>query len=97
MTLAKTVTKMWPTEDLVGIHLALTDDARPDWGAGAQEVVNQIFQVNIPIGVDMALEAQQELGGQAQAAIDKYKRLKAYYVKPAYQTKVTQIDNNLTL
>ena len=97
MTLAATVTKMWPTEDLVGIHLVLTDDDRLDLGAGAQVVINQTFQANVPIGADMALEVQQELGGQAQAAIDKYKRLRAIYVKPAYQTKVTQIDNNLTL
>ena len=97
MTLAKTVTKMWPTEDHVGIHLILTDDDRPDLGTGAQEVVNEIFKVNVPIDADMALEAQQELGGQAQAAIDKYKRLRAIYVKPVYQTKVTQINNALTL
>ena len=97
MTLAKTVTKMWPTEDLIGIHLVLTDDDRPDLGAGAQVVVNEIFQANIPIGADMTLEVQQDVGGQAQAAIDKYKKLKAYYDKPAYQIKVTQIDNNLIL
>jgi len=97
MTLAATVTKMWPTEDLVGIHLVLTDDDRPDLGTGAQEVVNETFQANVPIGADMTLETQQELGGQAQAAIDLYKKLKAYYMKPAYQTKVTQIGNNLTL
>ena len=97
MTLAATVTRMWPTEDLVGIHLVLTDDDRPDLGTGAQVVINQTFQANVPIGADMALEVQQELGGQAQAAIDFYKKLKAYYMKPAYQTKVTQIGNNLTL
>ena len=96
MTLAKTVTKMFPTEDHVGIRLVLTDDARPDLGTGAQVVVNQIFKINVPIDADMALEAQKELGGQVQAAIDKYQRLRAIYVKPAYQTKVTQIDSKLT-
>ena len=97
MALAATLTKMWPTEDHVGIHLVLTDNDRPDLGEGIQEVVNQIFKVNVPIDADITFKAQQELGGQAQAAIDKYKRLRAIYVKPAYQTKVTQIDNALTL
>lgn len=97
MALEKTVTKMWPTENEVGINLTLTDNDRPDLGEGVQVVRNRTFKANIPTDADMSDEVQQELGKKAQATIDNYKKLRAKYDKPAYGTKVTQISNNLTL
>jgi len=97
MALTKTVTRMFPTENTIGIHLVLTDSERPDLGEGAQEVVNETFTANIPSDADMSDDVQIDLGHQAQKAINDYKKLATYYAKPAYQTKVTQIDNNLTL
>jgi len=97
MTLAKTVTKMWPTENEVGINLILTDSERPDLGEGAQVVVSKTFKGNIPANADMTDEVQLQIVKKAQAEIDNYKKLKAKYDKAAYQTKVNQIDNNLTL
>ena len=97
MALAKTVTKMFPTDNEVGIVLVLTDNDRPDLGSGAQVVINQTFKANTPTNADMSDEVQKDLGERAQRAINRYKALRAIYVKPAYETKVTQINNNLTL
>lgn len=62
-------------------------------------VINETFTKNIPADADMSDKVQQSLalGEEAQAAIDNYKKLRAIYDKPVYQTKVTQIDNNLIL
>lgn len=97
MALAKTLTRMWPTENEIGINLVLTDDDRPDLGAGAQVVVSKTFKADVPIDIDMTNDVQQDLGERAQRAINSYKALKVIYDKPVYQTKVNQINNNLTL
>lgn len=100
MALAKTVKRMFPTENAIGIHLVLTDDDRLDLDptVGMKHIViDTIFKRGVPTNDDMSDKVQQELGKEAQAAIDLYKKLKARFVKPIYQTKVTQIDNNLTL
>lgn len=97
MNLAKTVKRMFPTENHVGIHLILTDADRPDLGEGAQVVVNETFTANIPFDTDLTNKTRQELGVKAQSAINRYKKLATYYAKPAYETKVEQIANALTL
>lgn len=97
MALAKTLTRIFPTENEIGIHLILTDNDRQDLGTGEQVVISETFKRNIPTNADMSNEVQMELGKEVQAAIDHYKKLRDFYVKPVYQTKVTQIDNNLTL
>lgn len=97
MALAKTVTKMFPTDNHIGIILILTDDDRSDLGEGAQEVVRKTIKRNVPTNADMSDKVQREIGLEAQRAIDDYKKLKAIYDKPIYQNKVNQIDNNLTL
>lgn len=96
MSLAKTVTKMWPTENKIGIHLVITDNDRPDLGEDEQEVIKETFSRNVPKG-DMANKVRDELELEAQAEINRYKALRARYDNPIYQTKVTQIDNNLKL
>ena len=97
MNLAKTLTRTFPTENRIGIHLILTDSDRPDLGENAQIVVNETFEANIPVDADISNKVQVDLGTRAQAAINKYKKLADYYAKPAYETKVDQIDNNLQL
>lgn len=97
MTLAKTVTKMWPDENRLGINLVITDDDRPDLGAGAQVVIRKTISRQYVSGEDMTNKVRDEIGNEAQGLIDKYKALRVKYDKPAYAIKVTQIDNALTL
>lgn len=96
MSLTKTIIKMWPTENEMGIHLVITDNDRSDLGEGEQEVIKKTFSRNVPKG-NMANKVRDELGLEAQAEINRYKVLRARYDNPIYQTKVTQIDNNLKL
>lgn len=95
--LAKTVTKTFPTENTVGMHLVLTDDARPDLGDGEQVVIDQDFSENFSPGEGIVNEVRDAIGGKIQAAIDEYKRKKTIYDAPTYETARTQIDNALTL
>ena len=97
MALAKTVTKMFPTENRVGINLVLTDDDRPDLGTGAQVVINKTIQRQYIAGQGMANKVRDEIGLEAQGLIDRYKTLKARFDNSTYGTKVNQINNALTL
>ncbi len=94
--LAKTVTKMFPTESTVGFHLILTDDDRPVLGAGVQVVLSKTYSASVPPG-EMANDVRDKLGAQAQKDIDAYKALRARYDSPTYDTKVAQIDGALQL
>lgn len=97
MALAKTVTRMFPTENLIGINFTLTNDDRPDLGAGAQVVIGKVISRNYIKGQDIPNELRDSMGKEVQALIDKYKDLRVDYDKPAYQTKVNQINGALTL
>lgn len=97
MALTKTVTKMFPTPNTIGINLVVTDDDRPDLGAGAQVVISTTIARNYVKGQDMPNKVRDEIGWEAQTLIDEYKDLRADYDKPAYGTKVGQIDGGLTL
>lgn len=97
MALAKTITKMFPTPNKVGFRLVLTDDERPDLGTGPQVVLTRTFQGNFETGTTIKNEVRDELGKQAQQAIDNYKKLASRYAAPAYGTAITQIDNALKL
>lgn len=97
MALAAAVTRIFPTDNEIGIHLVLTDDDRPDLGEGEQVVVNEKFTRNIPTDADMTDKVRDELGLEVQAEINHYKRLRGIYDRPLYQTKVNQINNNLTV
>lgn len=97
MSLAKTVTKMFPTPNTLGINLIVTDDDRPDLGPGERVVINKTISRNYVKGQDMPVKIATEIGNEAQTLINSYKNLKSDYDKEAYQTKVTQIDNALTL
>lgn len=97
MALAKTVTKMWPSPNMLGINLTVTDDDRPDLGPGVQIVINTTISRNYVKGQDFPNKLRNEIGAEAQALIDNYKDLRADYDKPAYGTKVSQIDDALIL
>lgn len=98
MALDAKLKKMFPTENKVGIHLVLTDNDRDDLepiGPGVKTVLTQTFLGQYVTGQDMTNKIRDELGKQAQAAIDRYKKLRARFVKPVYDTKVAQIQGAL--
>jgi hypothetical protein len=101
MALAKDVTKMFPTKsdsegDLVGINLVITDDDRPDLGAGAQEVISTTITRQFESG-GMTNPIATEIGEEAQELINEYKALRSKYDNATYDSKVAQIDGALTL
>ena len=87
--LTKTVTKMFPTNNLVGMHLKLEDDG--------VMVIDKDFTENYTPGQGATNTVRDSIGRKMQAAIDEYKKLKAMYDSSAYETARTQIDNNLQL
>lgn len=97
MALAKTLTKMFPTPNDVGINLIVTDNDRPDLGTGEQVVISETISRNYVKGQDMPNKIRDDIGEVAQRLIDDYKSQRAEYDKVAYQTKVNQIDGALTL
>lgn len=102
MALAKIVRKVFPLKSeaegtLVGIHLTITDDDRPDLGSGTQVVINETIDRQFVSGDGMSNEARDEIGQEAQELIDTYKSLRSKYDKSTYTTKVSQIDSTLTL
>lgn len=100
MILDAKLTKMFPTENRVGINLVLTDDDRDDLepvGPGVKTVLTQTFSEQYVAGQDITNKVRDKLGKQVQEAIDKYKRLRAMFVSSVYDTKVAQIQGALTL
>ena len=95
--LSKTVTKAFPTLNHIGIHLRLTDDARPDLGPGVQTVIDTDFTEQFIPGSGMANTIRDAVGNAAQAAIDEYKKCRDVYTAAAFDTAVTQINNALEI
>jgi len=89
MTLEKTVTKVFPTENKVGLHLELKDDG--------VVVIDEDFTEDYAPGVGVTNDIRDAIGNKMQAAIDQYKMLKNRFDAAAYKTVRTQVDNNLTL
>jgi len=94
--LSKTVTKAFPSENMVGVHVKVTDDDRADLGVGPQTVIDQDFMENFT-GGDATAPVKISIGNQAQEAIDNYKKRRAKFVSAAYETMRTQIDAGLIL
>ena len=99
--LTKTVTKMFPTKNratgmLVGIHLVITDDDRPDLGPGEQVVINETISRQLESG-GMSSAIATEIGEQAQKYIDDYKALRSKYDNATYDTRIGQINSALNL
>lgn len=100
MALAKTLTKMFPTPNRIGINLIVTDDDRPELepvGAGAKIVISKTISRSYVRGWDMPNKIRDDIGEEAQRFIDDYKSRRAEYDKAAYQTKVNQINGALAL
>ena len=88
MALAKKVTKIMPTDNHVGLHLLLTDDA--------VTVIDKDYMEPWAKGSITTL-VKIAIGERMQADIDKYKSLKAFYDHEDYNTAVTQVDAGLSL
>lgn len=97
MALTKTVTKMWPDENYVGLNLTVTDNNRPDLGSGEQVVIQATISRQYVKGEDVTNDIRDELGNEAQDLIDAYKAMRVKYVNAVYTTKINQIDGALTL
>lgn len=89
MALVKTVTKVMPTKDMVGMHLKLEDDS--------VAVIDRDFMENFTKGQGATLAVKQAIGNAMQEAIDEYIEAKAMFDSTAYETARTQIDNGLDL
>lgn len=97
MTLANNSSRMWPSANWVGIKVVITDDDRPDLGAGEQVVVSQTVSRQYVKGQDMTNAVRDEIGNEAQKLIDDYKALRARYDNSVYVSKTNQIIGALTL
>ena len=89
MALTKTITRMFPTKNAVGMHLELKDDG--------VVVIDRDFTENFTKGQGATTAVKTSIGNQMQAAIDEYKENKALYDSVAYATARTQIDEAITL
>ena len=89
MALAKTVTKVFPNGGKVGIHLELKDDG--------VVVIDRDFVDGFVKGETLPNSVRDAIGNAAQEAIDEYVSNKAMYDAAAYDTVVSQIDNNLNI
>jgi hypothetical protein len=98
MTLsAANSTKMWPDENNVGINLVVTDNDRPDLGAGEQIVIEETISRQYVKGEDMTVDTATDIGNAAQALIDEYVAERVIYTKAIYQTRINQIVGALSL
>ena len=89
MALTKTVTKVFPSGDMVGMHLKLEDDG--------VTVIDRDFMENFTKGEGATNAVRDSIGKQMQLAIDDYKEAKEIYASAKYETVRQQIDSNLQL
>ncbi|MGD8787710.1 MAG: hypothetical protein PVJ60_09820 [Phycisphaerales bacterium] len=89
MALTKTVTKVFPTDNMVGMHLELKDDG--------VVVIDRDFMENFTKGEGATNAVRDSIGLQMQKAIDEYKEAKTIFSSSKYETVRQQIDSNLQL
>ena len=89
MALTKTVTKVWPSNNYVGLHLELKDDD--------EVVIDKDFKEQWSPGAGVTNVIRDKIGNAMQKAIDKYKSDKALFDAPAYGTVREQVDNALDI
>ncbi len=89
MALTKTVTKVFPTANHVGLHLLLEDDGVP--------VIDKDYMEQWASGTDVPNDIKVKIGKRMQADIDVYKALKARYNAAAYDLAATQVEAGLVL
>lgn len=95
--LYKTVTKIFPTRDLVGYHLKLEDDDRPDLGTDKQVVIDHDFTESYTRGAGVTTSVRNSINNAMQRAVDNYKELKKEFKTTAYKNAETQISDNLKI
>jgi len=93
MAYTKTITKIMPTTDQIGVHLKLEDDDHPIT-VGTVVVIDEDITDNF--SGDLTIANRNELAKQVQGKINEYKKNKAVYLKVAYTTGVTWINDNTT-
>jgi hypothetical protein len=89
MALTKTVTKVMPTGDMVGMHLKLEDDA--------VVVIDRDYMENYTRSEGATLATKMAIGTAMQKDIDEYKENKERYESAEYNTARQQIDDGLVL
>ncbi len=94
MALAKTVTKVFPTANHVGLHLKLIDDSRD---SDEQTVIDKDYMHQWASGTDVPNEVKVEIGKRMQVDINAYKALAARYNAYAYSTAASQVEAGLVL
>ncbi len=89
MALTKTVTRVFPDANHVGLHLELKNDD--------VVVIDKDYMEQWASGTDVPNEVKQRIGARMQADIDEYKALLARYNAAAYDTAVSQVEAGLTV
>ena len=89
MALTKTVTKVFPTPNHVGLHLELKDDG--------VAVIDTDYMEQWASGTDVPNEVKLKIGKRMQVDIDAYKALKARFDAAAYDTAAQQVEDGLVL
>ena len=92
--LSKTVTKVFPDANHVGLHLKLVDDTRDP---AEQTVIDKDYMHQWASGTDVPNEVKVELGKLMQADIDTYKALAVRYNAAAYDAAASQVEDGLNL
>lgn len=94
MALTKTITKIMPTKNQIGVHLKLEDNEHPII-AGTVVVVDEDFTDNY--SDEPTVQNRAEIARKVQAKIDEYKRNKAIYLNSKYTNAVSWIKDNTTV
>lgn len=92
--LTKTVTKVFPTANHVGLHLVIIDDTREPED---QVVINKDYMEQWATGTGVPSPVKVVIGKRMQKDINNYIGLKTRYDAPAYDQAATQVEDGLTL
>lgn len=87
--LTKTVIKLFPTPNKIGMRLVIKDDDI--------EVFNKTYWEQFSPGDGATNKIKQEIGRDMQADINEYKKLKDVYDSNAFDTAVTQVETGLVI
>ena len=91
MALAKTVTKIMPTKNQIGVHLKLEDDDHPI----TEGMVVVIYEdITDNYSDEPTVDNRAEIAKRVQKKIDEYKSNKEMYLNPKYTNAVTWVSDN---
>lgn len=89
MALTKTVSKVFPSENKVGLHLELKDDD--------VVVISKSYMVQFSKDEGVTDAIESEITKRMQADIDKYKMLKARFDNQKYDDARSNVEQSLIL